>query len=237
MKKIVIYSDIHGCFEEFLELRKLIGINKNDIEIVTGDFINKGPFSLKTLRYIKQNNILSVIGNNESKMIMIYEQYKKDGEKFLDTIKAHEKETFLSLHDSDIKYLKSLPYFLKSNDLTVVHGGLFNHIKLDKPLSKEDKKYIMYLRFLDKDYNFLPFNDFENRYIFWSEIYDNHEGFIVYGHHPFKEPKIDRYSIGIDTGCVYGGKLSAVTFPIKNDKAILDQYKIFSVDAKKAYWQ
>ena len=143
----------------------------------------------------------------------------------------------LSLHDSDIKFLKSLPYFLKFHNLTVLHGGVFNHINLDKPLSKEDKKYILHLRFLDKNYNFLPFDDFENRYIFWSEIYDNHEGFIVYGHHPFEKPKIDKYSIGIDTGCVYGQKLSAVTFPIQNDQVILDQYKIFSVDAKKQYWR
>ncbi len=236
MKRVIIYGDVHGCLDEFIELRKLIKINQHDIEVLVGDFINKGPYSVETLRYVMKNNIISVMGNNESKMVMIYDKYKKDS-RFLETIKEHEKDTLLLLHDKDIEYLRSLPYFLKYHNLTVVHGGIFNYMKLDSSLTKEDKKYILHLRFLDKNYNFLPFDDFENRYIFWSELYDGHEGFIVYGHHPFDKPKIDKYSIGIDTGCVYGGELSAITFPLYSDHVAIDQYKIFSVKAKKKYWE
>ncbi len=236
MKKLIVYGDIHGCFDEFIELRELIGVEKYDTEVLVGDFINKGPHSAKIIQYIKQNNISSIIGNNESKMIKLYNLYKKEGKKFLDTIKSHEKQTLLSLHDSDISYLKSLPYFLKFHNLTIVHGGIFNHMKLNDKLSKLDKKYILHLRFLDKKHNFLAYNDFKNRYTFWSEIYKGHEGFIVYGHHPFEEPKIDKYSIGIDTGCVYGGKLTAVSFLMSDKEISLDSKKIFSVDARKIYW-
>ena len=49
MKRVIIYGDIHGCLDEFVELRKKIGVKKEDIEISTGDFLNKGPNSVKTL--------------------------------------------------------------------------------------------------------------------------------------------------------------------------------------------
>ncbi len=64
---------------------------------------------------------------------------------------------------------------------------------------------------------------------YWSEVYDGHEGFIVYGHQPFLKP-----SIGVDTGCVYGNRLSAVIFD-KKDKVKISTFRFESVMAKKVY--
>ncbi len=89
MKSIVVYGDIHGCLDEFKALRKKINLQPDDIEISVGDFMNKGPFSIETLHFITSRDIISVMGNNEARIIKLYKRYLKDGEKYLNTIKPN----------------------------------------------------------------------------------------------------------------------------------------------------
>jgi bis(5'-nucleosyl)-tetraphosphatase (symmetrical) len=238
MKNIIVYGDIHGCLDEFKKLRKKISVARDDIEISVGDFINKGPYSLQTLHYILKHDIKSVTGNNEAKIIKLYQRYQKEGAKYLDTIKLHEKDTILQITSTEIKYLKSLPIFLKFDKLTILHGGITNDIILNDNLSEEAKKQITLLRYLNKDMESIPWDDFEGRDKFWSEIYDGNEGFILFGHQPFDKPKIDKYSIGLDTGCVYGKKLTAVKFKMDDTGSVdTDNYELISIKSKKDYWQ
>jgi len=237
MKNIVVYGDIHGCLDEFKKLRKKVNLKPDDIEISVGDFLNKGPSSLDTLHFLIDNDILAIMGNNEAKIIKLYKRYLKEGEKYLDTIRSHEKDTILKITKNELKYLESLPYFLKFSNLTIVHGGIMPDTILDENIDNNTKKQITLLRYLNRDLVSIPWDDFEGRYKFWSELYEGHEGFIVFGHHPFDEPKIDEFAVGIDTGCVYGGKLTAIKFPVKkNGKVKTKKYKLVSVDAQKDYW-
>ena len=64
MNKLIVYGDIHGCFNELEELRNSLNIQSNDAEVCVGDILTKGKDSIKTLRYIQKNNILSVLGNH-----------------------------------------------------------------------------------------------------------------------------------------------------------------------------
>jgi len=237
MKNIVVYGDIHGCLDEFKKLRKKVDLQSGDLEISVGDFLNKGPYSLDTLHYLLDNNIQAIMGNNEAKIIKLYRRYLKEGEQYLETIRAHEKDTISKITENELKYLDSLPYFLKISNLTVVHGGLMPDTVLDENLDNSTKKQITLLRYLNRDLAPIPWDDFEGRYKFWSELYEGHEGFVVYGHHPFDEPKIDKFAVGIDTGCVYGGKLTAIKFPVKKSgKVKTKKYQLISVDAEKDYW-
>ncbi|RUM66527.1 MAG: protein phosphatase [Sulfurospirillum sp.] len=235
-QRVIVYGDIHGCLKEFKKLREKIKPTKNDIEISTGDFINKGFHSIKVLRYIEKNNILSVRGNNEDKIVKGYEKYKKEGKKAISNLRADEIALIKEISKRDYHYLKSLPFYLKINNLTVVHAGIPLGVKLKKNMSEKDKKSLTLLRFYNKDLVPIPYRDKENRYKFWSELYDGREGFVVFGHHPFPKPKIDKYAIGIDTGCVYGGKLSAVVFKMKNEKVDTKKYKIYQEKSSKNYW-
>jgi bis(5'-nucleosyl)-tetraphosphatase (symmetrical) len=236
-RRVIVYGDIHGCLREFEKLRSKIKPKKGDIEISTGDFINKGFHSLKMIRYMENEDILSVMGNNEEKILNAYKKYKKDGKKAIEKLRKDEKLLIKELSKRDYHFLKSLPYFIKIKNLTVVHGGIPLGLKLNRHLDKEEKRSLTLLRFYNKNLQPIPYRDVENRYKFWSELYDGREGFVVFGHHPFKKPKIDKYSIGIDTGCVYGGKLSAVVFEMNKDRVDTKHYKIYQQRAKKDYWK
>lgn len=234
--RIIVYGDIHGCLDELQALRKKLDIHEGDQEYSVGDFLNKGPYSRKTLNYLQKNNIRSTMGNNEEKIINIYREYQQKGESFLKTLKKPTQKTIQELQTKDVDFLESLPYFIKIDQLTILHGGITNAIHLDKELSKKEKRLITQLRFFNKEKEPIPYADFEHRDTFWSEVYDGHEGFIVFGHHPFEVPKETKYAVGIDTGCVYGRALTAVTFPYHDGKVDTKNYTFVSVKPVKKYF-
>jgi bis(5'-nucleosyl)-tetraphosphatase (symmetrical) len=236
-RRVIVYGDIHGCLDEFKALRSKIKPNKDDIEISVGDFLNKGPYSIKTLRYIEKKDILSVMGNNEAKIIKLYHKHKNQDKKTLEKLRKNERETITNLKKSDLTYLESLPYFIKIANLTIVHGGIKKGVVLDNEMSDYDKKQLTLLRFYNKDYESIPYGDKDNRFVFWSEVYKGEEGFVVFGHHPFDEVKVQEYAVGIDTGCIYGGKLTAIIFEYDGKTVDTKNYKIVEQKAFKNYFE
>jgi bis(5'-nucleosyl)-tetraphosphatase (symmetrical) len=236
-KRVIIYGDIHGCLQEFEKLRKKLHLQKDDIEISVGDFLNKGPYSLNTLRYLNYHHIQSVMGNNEAKIIKLYHKYQKLGKDYLKTLRESDKRTLLELEEKDIKYLESLPYYIKIQNLTIVHGGIVNGMKLSDKMSEKEKKLLTQLRFFNAAHEPIPYEDFENRKVFWSQEYDGSEGFVIFGHHPFEKVKIDKHAIGIDTGCVYGGKLTAITFTYHDSHIDTSNYTLYQQKAKQKHFR
>jgi bis(5'-nucleosyl)-tetraphosphatase (symmetrical) len=235
-RRVIVYGDIHGCLDELKGLRKNLDLKDNDIEISVGDFINKGPRSIDTLRYIKKNGILSVLGNNEEKLLKYYKKYKKDGKKVLNKLKDIEKEIVLNFKKDDIEFLNSLPYFIKISDLTVVHGGIKRGLKLDNKLDSNEKKSLTTIRYYNKNFEMIPYSNFEDRYKFWSEVYDGRDGFVVYGHQAERYIRVDKFAIGLDTSCVYGGALSAIVFDKCKDTIDTKKYRLYQQPALKSYF-
>lgn len=60
-------SDIHGCFNEFKKMLKLINFSQNDMLYIIGDVIDRGKEPIKVLDYIMNNsNIILMRGNHEN---------------------------------------------------------------------------------------------------------------------------------------------------------------------------
>jgi len=219
--KYVIYGDIHGCLEEWKELRK--EIPKNSFEICLGDILDKGPYCVEALRYAQKNKIFSIMGNHEYKHLR-----KKLGKKV--KLDENQQKIYSQLKKEDFDYISSMPFFLKLNHITLLHAGITNKINLNNPPLKIIN-LLMFIREIDENNNFLPLNHKNLNAKYWADVYDGHEGFIVYGHNPFSNPKINKYSIGIDTGCVYGNKLTAIIM----EDTINIKYSIIQTNAKKQY--
>lgn len=223
MSKLIIYGDIHGCYDEFISLRNQISPQRDDIEVCVGDIITKGKDSIKTLDFIIENNIKSVLGNHEDKLIR-YLDHQISNKKNPIELDNDEQNIINNLSSKHIEFLKGLPLFLRFGDITVVHGGVQNHMNLDDML-KRDKQRILRLRYLDENHEYLTYGKENEDSIFWADIYDGNQGIIVYGHQHFYKPKVSPYAIGVDTGCVYGNMLSAIVF--SSIKSNID-YQIYS---------
>lgn len=208
MKKIIIYGDIHGCFDEFMQLRQQLNPTNNDIEICVGDILNKGPKSLETLRFIQKHNIYSVMGNHEYELLQVINENKES-----DKI---DKALLDALTPNDITFLESLPYVIKIASLTIVHAGVDKSISFKEEFSKKQIKTLLNVRYLD-DEGF--WSKEEDATAFWANHYKGELGFIVYGHTVRDVVKPSTFALGIDTGCVHGGSLSA---------AIVTQYDTIS---------
>ena len=71
-------SDIHGCYDEFMELLKLIHFSDRDELFVLGDVIDRNPDGIKILRKLMaMPNVKMILGNHEHMMLdALYYEHK-----------------------------------------------------------------------------------------------------------------------------------------------------------------
>lgn len=233
--RTIIYGDVHGCLEEFKTLRAELKITKDDIEILVGDLLDRGPRSNEVLAYARENELRLILGNHEYK----YLRYKKHEDKSKETGKKNpmffneeKRKIYENLSKEDFEYLNAAPFFIKIDNVTVVHAGITNKIDLENATKKELES-LTRIRLLDENQHTLVLGQKPFGSRFWSEWYDGAQGVIVYGHEVFDNVKIDKYSFGIDTGCVYGNKLTALV--IFDAKEPMYNYDVVQVRAREEY--
>lgn len=220
----VIIGDIHGCFEEFQKLIEVVNLQPGDKVICLGDFMDKGPYPVECLQYARRKGFASIKGNHEERHAKwrrnverekVNSAYKNAMRAFS---RAEEQVENSRLTEEDLAWIRSLPYYIEViPGLLAVHGGLLPGLPLkDQP---EDK--IIRARWVDADGKPVP-TDYDAKEaqppgtFHWTEQYDGDLN-VVYGHeaHSLHTPRIDERPngtkcYGIDTGCVHGGRLTAM---------------------------
>lgn len=182
-KNILIIGDVHGCYEELLQLHKK-AVQENHAPflyvILVGDLCNKGPYSAKVIRHVRLSpNWYSVRGNHDNGALSAAlgneKQLKKD--KYAWIKETMEEKSAVSaepnkvvLSDEDINWLSELPYtitipkeFTRDDDDTiVVHAGFIP----EKDLHKQDIEDMITIRDIgakcDHHGNFKHFKPHEN---------------------------------------------------------------------------
>lgn len=230
--RLIIYGDLHGCLDELCELRENLGTTPEDIEVCVGDVVSKGPYSQELLHYLKEHNIRSVIGNHEEKLLR-YCTHELKKEKNQVILTRSQKEVYEKMEARDFDQMAEFPLYIREDNITILHGGILPTMSLGK-LGKRDQEKIIHLRWVDAKGHFVALDDEKNRAHFWTEKYDGREGFIVYGHQPWEEPRIDEYAAGIDTGCVYGNRLTAAVFMKLNGQFAPETLVTYSVEARSS---
>ena len=195
-----IVGDVHGCFDELMLLLRKVGYNSHRHRLILlGDLINKGPHSFKVLSWVRERQIETVIGNHELKFIravekqlslpVVLEKMKKD--------MGQELREWLS-------WMKSWPVYIEEEDFLAVHGGLVP----DEHPRQSKVEYLVNIRYWDG-----TGKDMKNpSYPAWHDLYFGSK-LVIYAHWAQQGLKLKKNSIGLDTGCVYGGFLTGLWLP------------------------
>jgi len=124
-------SDIHGEYDLFLKLLKKINFNEDDTLLVLGDMIDKGPNSIKLLKYLfSKNNVICLMGNHEYDFIKYYNGLMKrynDYQLVLNKLKEYFSDGDL-LDYEIVDKIESLPLYLEYDNYICVHSG----VKIDE---------------------------------------------------------------------------------------------------------
>lgn len=211
----IIIGDIHGCYDELQLLLKEVSFAQNDNLYFVGDMINKGPKSNKVLDFAIKNNVKCILGNHEVGFLKSIKEGKFKNS--FQTLREQLQDNF----DQYVSFIEGLPLFLidPQNNFIVVHAGLSPQNYFNP--ENESEKVITKIRTWDgkgEDLN----NENDPA---WYEFYKE-DRLIVFGHWA-KKGLIERANvIGLDTGCVYGRKLTALVLPDR---------KLVQVNALKTY--
>lgn len=236
--EVVIIGDIHGCYDEFKELLDKVHAETPSkkpnrcLKIIVGDLVNKGPSSEKVLKLCVDkysNSILAVRGNHDEFVLDQYNRYSS-GQK-LDL----KNKWIESLAPKFAKYLNILPYSIHIPSLKciIVHGGI--NPSLEEPHKTTPTQQMVSMRHIvvekhpktgEPSYRCTK-SDEEG--IGWANFWPGPEH--VYFGHDAKKRLQDQheFATGLDTGCVYGDRLSYIY--VKGAR----KGSIAHVKAKKVY--
>jgi serine/threonine protein phosphatase 1 len=212
-KRTLIVGDVHGCFDELQELLKKASYNKeNDRLIFVGDLINKGPKSMDVLNWVKSEGCEVILGNHELGFIRYLMRPDPTFKAFIKLEKEMEGKA-----KEWGEWMSHFPLYIKEDDFIIVHGGIVPGMKLE-----ETPDYLITrIRTWDGKGEDM-YNDEDPP---WYEFYKE-DTLVVYGHWAGQGLNIRENTIGIDTGCCWGRKLTLLH---------LETREVFQVDAKEEY--
>lgn len=120
---IYAFGDLQGCYDELQQLLDNIGPTSDDKLWFVGDLVNRGPKSLKTLRFVHSlsEQARSVLGNHDLHLLAVASGFSQP--KHGDTL---SKILFAKDRDELLCWLGSQPlaYSDETTDFTMVHAGL-----------------------------------------------------------------------------------------------------------------
>ena len=231
-----IIGDVHGCYLELRELVLKLGyiISEDDIPVVShpesrkliflGDLVDRGPDSPGCLKLamgaVQNNKAICIIGNHENKLL----RKLKGNDVQVTHGLAETLQQLASLPEKfriqTIAFIIGLPRhkILDNGNLVIAHAGLKESLQGQDSATAE--KFAMYGETTGETDEF----GLQVRYN-WAADYSG-KAIVVYGHTPVPEAKWLNRTICIDTGCVFGGKLTALRYP-ENKLVQTKAYKIY----------
>lgn len=203
-RKIIAISDIHGCYKELKMLIRTLEssseYDKNtDVLIFLGDYIDRGPDSKKVISFVRglqdeSENVIALMGNHE-KMCIDYLECGDSCWAFNGKRATVSSYGDISAMSDDVEWMKTLPLYYEADSFIFVHAGVNPDVSLEENTS----------------YDLLWERD---GFIYNSA---NFRKKVIFGHTPSvlfndtdKPYETISGNIGIDTGCVFLGKLTAL---------------------------
>lgn len=207
MRSYVI-GDIHGCLDELASLIEALPLEPNDRLVFLGDYIDRGPDSQGVVSYLLElrqksgREMIFLKGNHEDMLLSFIGLPGQYGEMFLYnggrvTLSSYgiaaphssPEEIRLRIPRAHLEFFRTLKTYYITDSFLCVHAG----IHPVKPLEAQSESELLWIR-----------NEF---------IYNSHRlpYTVLFGHTPQNAVFFDLpYKVGLDTGLVYGNKLSCL---------------------------
>jgi protein phosphatase len=234
-----IIGDVHGCFDELMQLLADLGYQKNDAgafqppdgrkAVFVGDLVDRGPKIPETVRLAKDmvdaGYAFCVPGNHDIKFmraiwgknVQITHGLDESLRQFTEYDKAYHGFSRIA---ADFMNKLISHYVFDDGKLVVAHAGMKE--EMQGRGSGKVRDFALYGETTgETDEYGLPV-----RYN-WAAEYRG-KAMIVYGHTPVAEPEWLNRTINIDTGCVFGGRLTALRYP---------ERELISVPALRTYYE
>lgn len=228
-----IIGDIHGCHTELVELLQQLNYRETDGVwrhpegrrlVFLGDLVDRGPATPAVLKLVmkqvKEGAALCVPGNHDVKLVRWLNGKNVQLKHGLEQTVAQLSSETPAFHEEIKLFLDGLVshYVLDEGKLVVAHAGLKE--EMQGRGSGKVREFCYYGETTGETDEFgLPVR--HN----WAAEY-NGKAMVVYGHTPVPQPQWLNRTIDIDTGCVFGGSLTALRYPERD---------IVSVPAKTTY--
>ncbi len=201
-KRQIAIGDIHGCFEVTVALveKKIVFDPENDKLIFIGDYIDRGPDSMKVVSYIAElkkkypQQVVLLAGNHE---FLAFEAFKHRTTNQvqlwfinggISTIQSYG--SYENAQSALLPFVETLEPYHEIDEAIFVHGG----IPIGDTITTATPKSLL-----------------------WERNYAIYKGKnIIVGHTPHKKVTKYKHAVVIDTGAVFYGKLSG--YDVLNDK-------------------
>ncbi len=213
--RTVVVGDVHGCRVELDALLDRIEFASGDRLVFVGDLVARGPDSLGVLDIVRRTGALVVRGNHEEKLL----EWRAARTAWLHGKAAAKppmgkmhRELARSLRPVDWALLEATPFRvdLPEHGLAVVHAGVIPGI----PLDMQRPETLMRIRTVRAKPTGRPKKKSKKEkgkgeHVLWGSVYEGPPQ-IVFGHNAAPGLQLHRWATGLDTGCVYGGRLTAM---------------------------
>jgi hypothetical protein len=225
MSRTVIVGDVHGCTGELEELLEKVRFSRGSDRLVSvGDLVVRGPDSRGALALVRELGGRATRGNHEEKLLAWRRGRASLGSE-------HERVA-RALSEDDWAMLEAMPLWLDlpEHELRVVHAGVVP----GQPVERTPAEALLKMRTLDARGGW---SDEADAGVPWGERYAG-PPHVVFGHYARNEPQLHAWATGLDTGCVYGGRLTALVLdegepPPRGDAV---QHRLKSVPAMRRYY-
>jgi len=233
-----IIGDVHGCYDELVTLLQTLGYaitvspphhvtvshGQGRKAIFVGDLVDRGPNTPAVLRLVmsmvEHGMAICVPGNHDDKLLRKLQGRDVQIAHGLAESLAQLDQESSEFREQAINFLDGLVshYVLDGGKLVVAHAGM--KAEMQGRSSRRVREFALYGETTGEVDEFgLPV-----RYQ-WAADYRG-KATVVYGHTPVPDGEWLNNTINIDTGCVFGGKLSALRYP---------ERELVSVEAARVY--
>ena len=205
--RLFAIGDIHGCPDELGVILKAIAPVAGDTVVFVGDYVDRGPSARDVIEQALElergpAECIFLKGNHEDMMMSFLGKPGSYGESFLFNggvatldsygVKEDDLEDALArLPETHLKFMDRLAVSYLRPPYLFVHAGIMPTRQLEEQQTED----MLWIR---------------QEFIFNPHRID---ATVVFGHTPMRGVMIDLpYKLGIDTGLVYGGKLTCIEF-------------------------